>query len=82
DTYGNDVVNEETCRRWFLPSARFKRDDFSLKDERRTETRMLKKLLTSEQLQVAIDENPTCTTRELSKTLQVSHHITIYREMN
>ncbi|KAM3182207.1 hypothetical protein ACTXT7_012857 [Hymenolepis weldensis] len=37
--------------------------------ERRTESRMLKKALklNSAQLQVAIDENPTCTTRELSK---------------
>ncbi|VUZ49221.1 unnamed protein product [Hymenolepis diminuta] len=41
---------------------------------------MLKKL-NSEQLKVAIDKNPTCTTRELSKTFNVSHHMTIYREM-
>ncbi|KAM3171990.1 hypothetical protein ACTXT7_015474 [Hymenolepis weldensis] len=58
DTYGNDVVNKKTCRRWF---SRFRKDDFSLKDKRRTESRMLKKLH-SEQLQVATDENPTCTT--------------------
>ncbi|KAM3185002.1 hypothetical protein ACTXT7_007250 [Hymenolepis weldensis] len=31
DTYGNDVVNEKTCRRWFS-SGGFKKDDFSLKD--------------------------------------------------
>ncbi|KAM3178703.1 hypothetical protein ACTXT7_002047 [Hymenolepis weldensis] len=42
-------------------------DDFSLKDERRTESRILKKV-NSEQLRVGIDENPTCTTGELSKT--------------
>ncbi|VUZ43639.1 unnamed protein product [Hymenolepis diminuta] len=41
---------------------------------------MLKKL-NSEQLQVAIDENPTCTTRELSGTFNVSRHMTIYGEM-
>ncbi|VUZ49211.1 unnamed protein product [Hymenolepis diminuta] len=41
---------------------------------------MLKKL-NSEQSQVAIDENPTCTTGELSKTFNVSHHMTIYRDM-
>ncbi|VUZ50138.1 unnamed protein product [Hymenolepis diminuta] len=31
-TYGNDVVNKNTCRKWF---SRFKKDDFSLKDEPR-----------------------------------------------
>ncbi|KAM3173729.1 hypothetical protein ACTXT7_011990 [Hymenolepis weldensis] len=59
-------MNEKTCRGWFSAGG-FKKDDFSLKDERRTESRMLKKL-NSEQLQVGIDENPTCNTRELSKT--------------
>ncbi|KAM3181042.1 hypothetical protein ACTXT7_015114, partial [Hymenolepis weldensis] len=39
------------------------------------------KLLNSEQLQVAIDENPTCTTREPSKTFHVSRHMTTYKEM-
>ncbi|VUZ39361.1 unnamed protein product [Hymenolepis diminuta] len=34
DTCGNDVVDKETCRRWFSPS-RFKKDDFRLKDEPR-----------------------------------------------
>ncbi|KAM3177599.1 hypothetical protein ACTXT7_004253 [Hymenolepis weldensis] len=43
----------------------FKKDDFSLKDEPRAGC---SKKLNSEQLQVAIDENPTCTTRELSTT--------------
>ncbi|VUZ57669.1 unnamed protein product, partial [Hymenolepis diminuta] len=33
NTYRNDIVNEKTCRRWFSPS-RFKKDDFSLKDNR------------------------------------------------
>ncbi|VUZ45770.1 unnamed protein product [Hymenolepis diminuta] len=41
---------------------------------------MLKKL-NSEQLHAAIDENPTCTTRELSKTFNVSRHMIIYREV-
>ncbi|KAM3174653.1 hypothetical protein ACTXT7_010127 [Hymenolepis weldensis] len=36
------------------------------------------KELNSEQLQVAIDENPTCTTRALSKTFNVSRHMTKY----
>ncbi|VUZ41773.1 unnamed protein product [Hymenolepis diminuta] len=31
-TYGNDVMNEMTCRRW---SPAFKKDDFSLKGESR-----------------------------------------------
>ncbi|KAM3179430.1 hypothetical protein ACTXT7_000545 [Hymenolepis weldensis] len=33
DTYANDVVNEKICRRWFSAGG-FKKDDFSLKDER------------------------------------------------
>ncbi|VUZ38625.1 unnamed protein product [Hymenolepis diminuta] len=41
---------------------------------------MLKKL-NSEQLQVDINENPTCSTRELSKTFNVSCHMAIYRRM-
>ncbi|VUZ39365.1 unnamed protein product [Hymenolepis diminuta] len=77
DTCGNDVVDKETCRRWFSPS-RFKKDDFRLKDEPRVGC---SKKLNSEQLQVDIDENPTCTTRELSKTFNVSRHMTIYGEM-
>ncbi|KAM3176957.1 hypothetical protein ACTXT7_005483 [Hymenolepis weldensis] len=42
-----------------------KKDDFSLEDE---PIAGCSKELNSEQLQVAIDENPTYTTRELSKT--------------
>ncbi|KAM3188106.1 hypothetical protein ACTXT7_000970 [Hymenolepis weldensis] len=42
DTYGNDVVSKKTCRRW-LSAGGFKKDDFSLKDERRIKSRMLKK---------------------------------------
>ncbi|VUZ45625.1 unnamed protein product [Hymenolepis diminuta] len=41
---------------------------------------MLKKLH-SEQLQVVIEGNPTCTTREMSKIFKVSRHMTKYREM-
>ncbi|KAM3179583.1 hypothetical protein ACTXT7_000318 [Hymenolepis weldensis] len=69
DTYGNDAVNEKTWRRWFSAGG-FKNDDFSLKDERRTERWMLKKL-NSEQLHAATDENLTCAIRELSKTFHV-----------
>ncbi|VUZ52650.1 unnamed protein product, partial [Hymenolepis diminuta] len=43
DTHGNNVVNEKICRRCFSAGG-FKKDDFSLKDERRIEIRMLKKL--------------------------------------
>ncbi|VUZ52367.1 unnamed protein product, partial [Hymenolepis diminuta] len=39
------------------------------------------KKFNSEQLKVAVDENPTCTSRELSKTFRLSRHMTIYREM-
>ncbi|VUZ39985.1 unnamed protein product, partial [Hymenolepis diminuta] len=42
--------------------------------------KLLKKL-NSKQLQAAIDENATCTTRELSKIFTISRHMTIYREM-
>ncbi|KAM3178714.1 hypothetical protein ACTXT7_001980 [Hymenolepis weldensis] len=41
DTYGNDVVNEKMCRGWFSAGG-LKKDDFSLKDEGRIESRMLK----------------------------------------
>ncbi|VUZ44117.1 unnamed protein product [Hymenolepis diminuta] len=41
DAYANDVVNEKTCKRWFSASD-FKKDDFSLKDERRIESGMFK----------------------------------------
>ncbi|VUZ47893.1 unnamed protein product [Hymenolepis diminuta] len=41
---------------------------------------MVKKL-NSEQLEGAIDENPTCATRELNITFHVSRHMTIYMEM-
>ncbi|VUZ47456.1 unnamed protein product, partial [Hymenolepis diminuta] len=33
-TYGNDVVNEKTCRRWFSAGG-FKKGDFRLKEEPR-----------------------------------------------
>ncbi|VUZ45225.1 unnamed protein product [Hymenolepis diminuta] len=39
------------------------------------------KKLNSEQLQIAIDKNATCTTRELSKTFNASRHMTINREI-
>ncbi|VUZ45413.1 unnamed protein product, partial [Hymenolepis diminuta] len=35
----------------------------------------------AEQLQVTIDENPTCTTGELSKTSNASRHLTVYRKV-
>ncbi|VUZ47281.1 unnamed protein product, partial [Hymenolepis diminuta] len=75
DTCGNNVVSEKTCKRWF---SCFEKDEFGLKDEPRAGcSRKLK----SEQLQFAIDENPTCIVRELSKTFHVSCHTIIYRKM-
>ncbi|VUZ39089.1 unnamed protein product, partial [Hymenolepis diminuta] len=53
-----NVVKEKTRRRWFSP-PRFKKDDFSLKDELRAGC---SRKPSSGQLQVGIDENPTCTT--------------------
>ncbi|VUZ56428.1 unnamed protein product, partial [Hymenolepis diminuta] len=76
-THGNDVVNEKTCRRWFSAYG-FKKDDFSLKDHPGAGC---SRKLNSGLFQVAIDENPICTTRELTKTFHVSRHMTIYREM-
>ena len=67
-------MNKKTCRRWFY---RFKKGDFNLNDEPRAGC---SKKLNSEQLQAAIDENSTSTTRVLRKTFNVSH-MTIYREM-
>ncbi|KAM3187385.1 hypothetical protein ACTXT7_002421 [Hymenolepis weldensis] len=46
DTYGNDVVNEKTCRKWFSAGG-FEKDDFGLKDERQTKSRMLKNSILS-----------------------------------
>ncbi|VUZ46316.1 unnamed protein product, partial [Hymenolepis diminuta] len=60
-----------TCRRWFSAGG-FKKDDPSLKDELRAGCSTK---LNYEQLQVASDESPTCTTRELGKTFHVSRHI-------
>ncbi|KAM3188079.1 hypothetical protein ACTXT7_001032 [Hymenolepis weldensis] len=65
DTYGNDVVNERTAEGDFLQTRDKPRAGCSKK-------------LNSEQLQVAADENPTCTTRELSTTFHVSRHMTTY----
>ncbi|VUZ45426.1 unnamed protein product, partial [Hymenolepis diminuta] len=65
----------KTCKRWFLS---FNTDDISLKDEPRAGC---SRKLNSVQLQVAIDENSTCNTRELSKTFNIAHRKTIYREM-
>ncbi|VUZ43375.1 unnamed protein product [Hymenolepis diminuta] len=43
----------------------------------RNETRAeCSEILNSEQLQFAIDENPTCTTRELIKTFHATHQMT------
>ncbi|VUZ44137.1 unnamed protein product [Hymenolepis diminuta] len=41
ETYTNDVVDEKTSRKCFSASG-FKKDDFSLKDKRQTESRILK----------------------------------------
>ncbi|KAM3181436.1 hypothetical protein ACTXT7_014385 [Hymenolepis weldensis] len=62
DTCANDVVNEKTCRRWF---SSFKKDDFSQKDEKRTESRKLKNPILSNcklplmKIQLALLENRT-----------------------
>ncbi|VDL19060.1 unnamed protein product [Hymenolepis diminuta] len=80
DTYGNDVVNEKTRRRWFS-TGDFEKDDLSLKDERGEPRAGCSKELNSEQLQVGIDGNATSSTRELSKILNVGRHVTIWPYM-
>ncbi|VUZ53011.1 unnamed protein product [Hymenolepis diminuta] len=40
DTFGNDVVNEKTCRRRFS-AGDFKKDDFGLKDKPRAKNAQL-----------------------------------------
>ncbi|VUZ47292.1 unnamed protein product [Hymenolepis diminuta] len=77
DTFENDVVNEKTCKRWFSVGG-FKKDDFSLKDGLRAGC---SRKLNSEKFQVAIGENPTCTTREFSETFNVAAVGPYYREM-
>ncbi|VUZ56464.1 unnamed protein product [Hymenolepis diminuta] len=59
-------------------SLRDLQKDFSLKDEPRTGC---SNKLTFEKLQVGIDENPTCTIRELTKTFHISCHMTVCWEM-
>ena len=65
--YGDNAVNERSCRRWF---SRFRSGDFSLKDEPK-EGRPKK--LDSEVLEAIVSENPTITTRELAEQLNVTH---------
>ena len=65
--YGNDVVNERSCRRWF---SRFRSGDFSLKDEPR---KGRPKKLDSEALEAVITEDPSKTSRELAEQFNVAH---------
>lgn len=58
--YGDGVVCERTCRRWF---SHFRKGDFSLKDEQR-EGRP--RGLGSEVMKAAVEASPTTTVRKLS----------------
>ncbi|XP_029639658.1 histone-lysine N-methyltransferase SETMAR-like [Octopus sinensis] len=66
-TYGDDIVNERSCRRWF---SRFRIGDFTLKEEPK-EGRPKK--LDSKMSEALVSENPAVTTRELVEQLNVAH---------
>lgn len=73
-TYGDGVVTERTCRRWF---SRFKNGNYNLQDESRVGR---PRGLDSDKLKAAVDANPTVTIRELGKDFNVSH-TTVHREL-
>ena len=72
--YGEECVNERTCRRWF---AKFKGGEFTLEDEDRTgrPVEFDEKLL-----EAALEENPALSVEELAVVLS-SKHITVHRHL-
>ncbi|XP_014780614.1 histone-lysine N-methyltransferase SETMAR-like [Octopus bimaculoides] len=73
-TYGDDVVNKRSCRRWF---SRFRSGDFTLKEEPKEGH---PKKLDSKMLEALVSENHTVTTRELAEQLNVAH-TTVVRQL-
>lgn len=72
--YGEECVNERTCRRWF---AKFRGGDFTLEDEDRTgrPVEFDEKLL-----EAALEENPALSVEELAVVLS-SNHTTVHRHL-
>ena len=74
ETYGDDVINERSCRRWF---ARFKAGVFNLEDGPKSgrPTR-----LNSSELKNYIEQNPEMSTQELGRIFNVSR-TTIHKRL-
>ncbi|XP_013793901.1 histone-lysine N-methyltransferase SETMAR-like, partial [Limulus polyphemus] len=74
DSYGEECLNEKTCRRWF---ATFKNGNFSLEDEDRTG----RPVEFDDMLLVAsLEENPAVSVEELAMKLG-SNHTTVHRHL-
>ncbi|VUZ48881.1 unnamed protein product, partial [Hymenolepis diminuta] len=80
DTYGNDVVNEKTHRKWFSAGG-FEKDDLSLKNEREMnrEQDAQRNSIPSSCKLALMKIQPTLL--ENWATFHVGPHLTIYREM-
>ena len=72
--YGEECVNERTCRRWF---AKFRSGDFILEDEDRTGRPVE---FDDTLLEAALEENPSVSVEELARKLS-SNHSTVHRHL-
>ena len=72
--YGNVVVGEWMCRRWF---EKFRKGNFSLNDEQRT---WWPDVLDDELLKDTVEANPTVTVRQIGPKLNFTH-MTIHRHL-
>jgi histone-lysine N-methyltransferase SETMAR len=64
--YGEDAVNERTCRKWF---ARFRVGNFDLDDAPRSG----RPVEVDDQIKTLIENNTRCTTRVIAEILKISH---------
>lgn len=65
ETYGDNALSEQTCRRWF---QQFKGGDFDIEDE---EHPGAEKKFEDTELEALLDEDPCQTQEELAETLEV-----------
>ena len=72
--YGEEYVNERTCRRWF---AKFRSEDFTLEDDDRTGRPVEFDYML---LETALEENPCVSVEELVRKLN-SNHSTVHRHL-